>query len=195
MTFTKRLKAFFAISFACAVLAGCASTPELIARSAAVPEDVDLSGLWQFRVEPGARPMPGARGEQQILIPPAQSTRNRARRSTRRSSGPSVHVFLETGNSLKVTQTREGLFISFDRAVVEEYTFGENRVASVGPIEAQRVSGWQDRKFVVETLDDEGNLLTETWHLEAGGMVLVRDIAVTRGNDQTFSSRQHFDRS
>ncbi|MCP5090641.1 MAG: hypothetical protein GY949_06945 [Gammaproteobacteria bacterium] len=194
MKFTKRLKTFCAISFVCAALTGCASTPELIARSAAVPEDTDLSGLWQFRVEPGAKPMPRADGEQQILIPPAQSTRNRARRSTRRSSGPSVHVFLETGNSLKVTQTREGLFISFDRAVVEEYTFGENRVVSVGPIEAQRVSGWQERKFVVETLDDEGNLLTETWRLEAGGMVLVRDIAVTRGNDQMFSSRQYFDR-
>lgn len=195
MTFTKRRKMFYTISAVCVALAGCASKPELVARSASVPLDLDLSGSWQFRIDPGARPMPGADGEQQVLIPPVQSTRNKARRSARRSSGPSVHVFLETGNSLKVTQTREGLFISFDRAVVEEYTFGENRVASVGPIEAQRVSGWQQREFVVETLDDEGNLLTETWSLEADGMVLVRDIAVTRGNTQMFSSRQYFDRN
>ena len=195
MNFRKKLNVFCAISLACTVLTACASPPELIPKSATVPFGMDLSGFWRLREEPGARRTPPTEADQPILIPPAQSTRNRPRRESRRSSGPSVHVFLEMGNSLKVTQTREGLFISFDRSVVEEYTFGENRIASVGPIEAQRVSGWQDRVFVVETLDEEGTLLTESWHLEADGAVLVRDISVTRRNDRTYSSRQHFDRS
>ncbi|MDH3490931.1 MAG: hypothetical protein OEM20_02880 [Gammaproteobacteria bacterium] len=103
-------------------------------------------------------------------------------------------MFLETGASLKISQTPDGLFISFDRAIVEEYTFGENRIVSVGPIEAQRVSGWNGMVFVVETLDEQGTLLTESWHLEPGGTVLVRDILVSRGNNEQFSSRQRFDR-
>lgn len=195
MKITRKLNVFCAISIACTALAGCASAPELMAKSATAPVGVDLSGRWQLRVEPGAKPMPGAGAEQRILIPPAQSRRNGARRSTRRSTGPSVQVFLETGNSLKITQTREGMFISFDRSVVEEYTFGENRIAAVGPIEAQRVSGWLDREFVVETLDEEGALLAESWYLQDGGAVLVRNISVTRRNDQTYSSRQYFDRT
>ena len=195
MNFRQLINAFCAISLACAILTGCASSPELIPKSAAVPVGVDLSGLWRLREDPGARHRPPSEADQPILIPPAQSTRNRSRRSSRRSSGSSVHLFLEMGNSLKVTQTREGLFISFDRSVVEEYTFCENRIATVGPIEAQRVSGWQNRAYVVETLDEEGNVLTESWSLEDGGAVLVRDIAVSRGDDQVFSSRQYFDRS
>lgn len=195
MKLRKKLNTFCAVSVACTVLAACASQPELIAKSATVPSGLDLSGSWQLRDERGSRQLPRTGADQQILIPPEQSRRNRARRSSRRSSGPSVHVFLESGNALKVTQTGEGLFISFDRSVVEEYTFGENRIAAIGPIEAQRVSGWQDRAYVVETLDEEGNVLTESWSLEDGGAVLVRDIAVTRGDNQVFSSRQYFDRS
>ena len=103
-------------------------------------------------------------------------------------------MFLETGSSLKISQTPDGLFISFDRAVVEEYTFGENRTVSVGPIEAQRVSGWNGMVFVVETLDGQGTLLTESWHLEPGGAVLVREISVTGDDKDQFSSRQRFDR-
>ncbi|MGI9249288.1 MAG: hypothetical protein ACR2QI_09755 [Woeseiaceae bacterium] len=86
------------------------------------------------------------------------------------------------------------MFISFDRAIVEEYTFGENRVVSVGPIEAQRVSGWQEGVFVIETLDDQGAILTESWHLDAGGDLLVRTISVAQGSEEQFSSQQRFDR-
>lgn len=103
-------------------------------------------------------------------------------------------MFLEFGESLKISQTRDGLFISFDRAIVEEYTFGENRVVSVGPIEAHRVSGWQEGVFVVETLDDGGTILTESWRLDADGNVLLRDISIVKGDDEQFSSQERFDR-
>lgn len=95
---------------------------------------------------------------------------------------------------LKVTQTEHGLFVSFDRAVVEEYTFGENRRISLGPIEAQRVSGWEGTVLVIETMDERGATLTETWALADEGNELVREIGVADGEKELYTSRQVFDR-
>jgi hypothetical protein len=69
------------------------------------------------------------------------------------------------GTALKVTQTGSGLFFSFDRSVVEEYRFGENREVEVGAITAERVSGWEGRSYVIETLDKDGAKLIESWQL------------------------------
>ena len=74
--------------------------------------------------------------------------------------------FWKFGESLRISQTDFGLFISYDRSVVEEYRFGENRLVSIGPIQAQRVSGWDGPVFVVETLDSDGSILFESWRLE-----------------------------
>ena len=115
-------------------------------------------------------------------------------RRDKRSKGRAVHVFMESGKSLKISQTAYGVFISYDRAVVEEYNFGENRRVSVGPIEAQRVSGWVGREFIVETMDDEGNVLKETWRLEEGGSVLVRNMSITKREEEKLALRQVFDR-
>ena len=106
-----------------------------------------------------------------------------------------MSVFLETGRTIRVTQTDFGLFVSFDRAVVEEYTFGENRVVSVGPIEARRVSGWEGDAFVIETMDEEGARLIESWSLGDEGESLRRRISVVKGEDEDFSVEQVFDRS
>jgi len=175
----------------CMLLAACASRPEIQPRSAAVPADVDFSGVWQIRLDPDAKPIPREGDDGRIQIPSVNPQRRDGKRPSKRSSDSAVQIFLETGELLKISQTADGLFISFDRAIVEEYTFGENRIVSVGPIEAQRVSGWQGRDFVVETLDAQGGLLTEIWHLDAD--VLVRDISVSRGDKQQFSSQQQFE--
>lgn len=108
--------------------------------------------------------------------------------------GASVRVFLEFGDSLKITQTYFGLFISYDRSVVEEYTYGENHTVAIGPIEATRVSGWEGQSFVVETLDDSGTILYEAWHLEEDGTVLIRDIRISKGETDGFVYQQIFDR-
>ena len=105
-----------------------------------------------------------------------------------------AHVFLEFGKLLKITQTDQGLFISYDRSVVREFTFGENRIVSVGPIEAMRVSGWEDNAFAVETLDDDGTTLFEYWYLDGAGEVLVRDVRMQDGEQEMYSLRQFFDR-
>ena len=155
---------------------------------------VDLSGYWTLR---GGVVRP-VEAEPTIRIP---SLTNRTMQSggrpvskRSRSKGSSVHVFLESGKDLKVTQTTYGLFFSFDRAIVEEYAFGENRMVNIGPIVAQRVAGWDGRSFVVETMDEKGNVLTETWTLDDDGSVLVRELGITEGDEPVWTSRQVFDR-
>lgn len=176
-------------------LVACAGSPELLSRSSANPEAVDLSGTWQLRDETGMALGREAEREQTIRIPRrASSQRPQQQSRSSRSDGSAIRIFIETGTVLKVSQTRDGLFISFDRAVVEEFTFGENRIVSVGPIEAQRVSGWEGATFVVESMGEKGKVLTESWKLEEGGAALVRLIIMADGDNEVFSTQQVFDR-
>ena len=115
-------------------------------------------------------------------------------RSKNSKDSPSVHVFLETGRDLKITQTDDGLFISFDRSVVEEYQFREHRGIRVGPIEAERASGWKDGKYVILTADREGAILTETYTVVEDGDVLERTITIEYREEKTLSVRQFFER-
>ncbi len=189
-----RVTAMFML--AAVILTGCSSKLVLLSKDSGIPAGIDLSGHWTLRGDPGSDIKAGHDRELQIRIPRESTVERPTRsRSAGRSSGPSVQLFLESGTSLKITQTGEGLFISFDRSVVEEYTFGENRVVAIGPIEAQRVSGWEGRAFVVETLDDQGSVMTESWRLDDNGNTLVRDITVVRGGKQNSFSRQRFDRA
>ena len=191
---TLRVTAVFLL--AAVILSGCSSRPVLMSRNSGVPAGLDLSGHWTLRAGPGSDIKADRDREPQFRIPSEKNVERPTRsRSARRSSGPSVQLFLESGSALKITQTGAGLFISFDRSIVEEYTFGENRVVAIGPIEAQRVSGWEGRAFVVETLDEHGSVMTETWRLDDGGNTLVRDITVAKGDKQKSFSRQQFDRS
>ena len=112
-----------------------------------MPAGVDLSGLWQLRDDSrdtvariDRAGVEAAGGLEEIDV---ARQRNPERSRRRSSDGTLVHVFLETGSRLKITQTGYGLFISFDRAIVEEYRFGEKRQISVGPVTADRVSGWE----------------------------------------------------
>lgn len=171
-------------------VSACSSRPTLEPRRGGNPEQVDLSGRWVLRT---GDELPVVH-EQTIRIPKAASRRQTETQrapTERRSNGPSAYLFLESGRSLKVSQTIYGIFFSFDRAVVEEYNFGENRTVSIGPIEARRVSGWEGASFVVDTMDEAGNVLTERWRLEEG--TLVRDITIARGENVSFSKRQVFD--
>ena len=173
------------------LLAGCAAEPVLVAKSAAPPAGINLSGSWQLREGAGSMRLtePGDTG----ILPNVTGRQSRSR-SAKRSSGTTAHVFLEFGKLLKITQTDQGLFISYDRSVVREFTFGENRIVSVGPIEAMRVSGWEENTFAVETLDDDGTTLFEHWYLDGAGDVLVRDIRMQEREREKFSLRQFFDR-
>jgi len=183
------------------LVAGCAGQPELPARSAANTGGIDFSGRWTLRGSDSENFSRPAERDQTIRLPPKSTNTSRRQQSQGRASsrgkskGPAVHVFIENGRTLKITQTDHGLFISFDRAVVEEYTFGENRTVSLGPIEAQRVSGWKGPVFIVETMDERGVTLTETWALAGDGSELVREIGIVDDEEQLHASKEIFDRT
>ena len=80
------------------------------------------------------------------------------------------------------------------RSVVEEYRFREHRLVNVGPIAADRVSGWVDGRYVIQTLDSDGALLEESYALEAGGDELVRRVTVTFRKETVLSLQQAYDR-
>lgn len=153
----------------CVLLLGaCSGAPVLLTKPAAVPPGLDLSGNWVVSGNTGS--------------------------SQREARELSVHVFLEMGKTLKVTQTQTGLFFSFDRSVVEEYRFGENREISVGAISAARASGWEDRSYVIETLDEDGAKLTETYRLDDEGSILRRRIVIWHRNAKKLDLEQVLNR-
>lgn len=186
----------FALTAILLGLAACGTSITLAQRSAATPPGVDLSGQWLLRrdavesVEQIARAGAKAAGDEPII----RSRRETGTRPARRSSGGLVHVFLETGAALKITQTADGLFISFDRAVVEEYRFGEMREVNVGPVTAMRSSGWDGSSYVIQTLDDDGEILTERYRLQEDGRVLVRDVFIEKGDSRKLEVQLFFDR-
>ncbi len=176
-------------------ITGCAAREVLIPKSAVVPAGMDLSGRWRLREERSNALLSAAErmaAEAEGIPMPPKSRTEAPRPQQNRDS--LVHVFLETGSILKITQTPDGLFISFDRAVVEEYRFGENRVVNVGPVEAARVSGWEAGAYVIETLDDEGNKLIERYSLREDGAILMRAVSILRKEKPALAIEQHYDR-
>ena len=166
------------------LLAACAGSgpPQLTPVGDVIPVGMSLEGRW--KLQDGA-----SDAERRI-----RGAEYRSSGGQRGADGPSVFVFLRTGDRLKVSQTPYALFVSFDRSVVEEYRFREHRRVNVGPIEADRVSGWVDGKYVIRTLDTEGALLEESYALEAAGEALARTVTVTYRNETVLSLQQAYDR-
>ena len=172
-------------------LAACASKEMILeTRLAEVPVGVDLTGFWRALDNPDALRFTGIENVQDLTKTKELKDRSKHQKIL---SSSSARVFLEFGKSLKITQTEYSLFISYDRSIVEEYTFGENRLVSIGPIEAQRVSGWQDNKFVVYTLGASGTILFETWYLANDDQILVRDIRIAKGDNEIYRHNQFFE--
>ena len=166
------------------LLSACAGSgpPRLTPVGDDIPAEVSLEGRWMLQ---------DGGGDAQRRIRKAEYRSSAGQRGT---DGPSVYVFLRTGERLRITQTPYALFVSFDRSVVEEYRFREHRLVGVGPIEADRASGWIDGRYVIQTLDSEGALLEESYALGAGGGVLMRTVTVTYRNEAVLSLQQTYDR-
>lgn len=174
------------------VMTGCASREVLPTHANRAPADVNFSGQWSLRSgqdDSNRRlrdaEVSAAGGERSLYGKP---------RRRRGDDDSLVHIFVETGKNLKITQTASGLFISFDRAVVEEYRFGEYRPISVGPVTADRSSGWDGNVYVIETLDKQGNKLSDRYQLEGSGEVLVRQISIYKNRKLDMSVVQTFDK-
>jgi hypothetical protein len=168
-------------------------------KSGAVPAGVDLSGTWRIRKDASGdqrsinEAIRRTDGVNDRLILRAPERNDRSRIPPRRSTGGLVHLFLKNGATLKVTQTGGALFLSFDRAVVEEFRFGENREVRVGPVIAHRVSGWEGQEYVAETLDQEGMKLTERFGLQ-NRHTLQRTIVLRSKTKEEVTIVQTFDR-
>jgi Mor family transcriptional regulator len=167
----KRLLAL--ILFFSLALSSCGSKETLLRKSAQAPQDLTLTGQWDLieDIDVILRQF-----EHAIRQTSGSKKINATQRRSQRKAGGLVYVFLENGRSLKITQTDAGLFISFDRSVVDEYRFGEARMVSVGGADAQRVSGWEGEQYVIETLGEEGMKLTERYHLVENGSRLHRQV-------------------
>ena len=172
-------------------------------RQGTVPIGVDLSGNWLIqtdersdrrRIRQAIRRTDG-NDDLDLVRRPNRDSADRNRQSSRSGvTGGLAFVFLEIGSFLKVTQTEYGLFISFDRAVVEEYRFGENRIINVGEAEAQRVTGWEGSQLVIETLDKNRMKMTERLSLIESGAVLERTITFRSREGIVETVVQRFDR-
>ena len=185
--------------FAC-LLCACAAREVLVPKSGVAPEGVDFSGTWrlrrdesdgQRRINEAIRRTDGV-NDRIILRPPDSQNQRSGSARPQRNPGGLVHVFLENGNTLKITQTEDGMFLSFDRAVVVEYRFGENRQVRVGPVVADRVSGWEGREYVAETLDEDRMKLTERFAL-LNKHTLQRTIVFRSKNNEEETLVQTFD--
>ena len=150
------------------LVVGCSSRILLVPHPATNTAGVDLAGDWLLRDTDGG-------------------TQPAAREAL-------VYVFLETGRSVRITQTEGALFVSFDRSVVEEYRFGEQRQISVGEVTAQRVSGWESNAYIIETLDKDDVRLEDSYELDAGGDILRRNIRLSDGNDTLLRLTQTYER-
>lgn len=165
-------------------------------------QSVDLSGDWQLRGDPALiraalnRAIRDTDGvNDKIVFERQGNTAPRpGQRSDGRVKGGLVDVFFTDGERLQITQTPSGLFVSFDRAVVEEYRFGENRKIRVGQAEGQRVSGWDGADYLIETLDRSGMKLTERYQLSNDRQTLTRRITFRSKKGETASVIQSFRR-
>lgn len=186
------------------LLLGCGTPEVLLPKSIAVPAGVDLSGQWKIRPESTldrrrineAIDRTDGIDNETIMREMIKNQRN-ARYGSPRSGGTQgglVGIFLETGESLKITQTSHALFVSFDRAIVEEYRFGENRPVNIGEADAHRVSGWEGDAYVIETLGEKGMKLTDRYNLADDNKRLIRRITLRSKELEEVTIVQEFDR-
>ena len=191
------LFARFSVALVSAFLVSACVTPEvLVPKDPIVPDGVDFSGRWQLSAESheSMRQLDDVSLEEPTDIV-KEAKRARTGRSSRSSKSKAVHIFLEAGSNLKITQTEYGIFISFDRSIVEEYRFGENRRVNVGPIVAARVSGWEGNSYVIETLDDEGAKLVERYRLQHENTKLVRHVILWEKDEKTLDVEQVYNQN
>lgn len=178
-------------------------TPEVLEPLPAdMPPGVDFAGQWELagdraeldrRINDAIRRTDDVRDDR-VLAAPAPDPRRGGRRSSGRVKGGIVYVFFESGSNLKISQTPDGLFVSFDRAVVEEYRYGERREIRMGQATASRVSGWDGDDYVIETLDRNRMKLTERYQLSDSGDTLTRRITFRSRDGETATVIERFRR-
>jgi len=196
-----RLTKTFSIALLLLALTACGNREVLESYASANQSTVSLAGNWVLQGDSTAiarelsraiRETDGIRDDRYIA-PPRQG-RSRSGTSAR-AQGRLTYVFFKNADALKITQTPSALFISFNRAIVEEYRFGEMRRISVGEAEAQRVSGWDGPDYVVDTLDRHGMKISERYSLSTDREKLLRKVTFRGRNNESAIVFQTFTRT
>jgi len=189
------------ILLAIVALAGCAAPEQLVRKSGAAPEVIEIAGQWTMleNMNEAKRQLNRAIGATNGVDDSREIRRltrasNHGKQTPTTKVGGLVHVFLKNAKRLKITPADNGLFINFDRSIVEEYTFGEARMVTVGEVIAQRVSGWEGKQYVVETLVKSGMKLTERYHVMENGTRLRRQIVFRGKKGEEVINFQTFER-
>lgn len=169
----------FLLALLLVVLAGCSPRPALERPSSGYPVDPGFEGRWYRAWSEVQDSMPAS--PVNIVL-----SRDDARRVAGQDKTPGrlARAFLETGERLRITELDSALLISFDRAVVEEYRYGELRRVNIGPVVAQRSTGWEGDALVIRTLDDDRALMIERWWLADDGETLRRSVSIERGKQE-----------
>ncbi len=194
-------KACFLVMCFSLLLTGCGTRESLIRISGPAPSASELSGRWSLLEDYDTtqreldRAIGATNGVDEVReLRRLNSAQASGKHTPKPKVGGLVHVFLQNGKTLKISHTERDLYISFDRAVVEEYHFGEAKMIRVGEAAAQRVSGWEDRQFVVETLGNGGMKLTERYNLIEEGTQLRRKIVLRSKEGEEFTVIETFSR-
>ena len=192
--FSMRLLSSLIVVF---LLTSCGGRETLQRYPSSNPSTVSLAGNWLSRDDPTAMERELARAIRQtdgvrddVRIMPQGQRGNR--QGSGRTKGGLAHVFFKNAEALKITQTPSALFISFNRAIVEEYRFGEMRGIELGQAEAQRVSGWDGTDYVIETLDRQGMKLSERYDLSSDRKTLTRRVTFRARNNDAVTVVQTF---
>ena len=197
-------------------LAACAAPEVLTPYVAAVPPDIDLSGNWLLNedesenfsralrnvsLEPDELQAAMQRGTRQRSTAGSETgsqsrVRSRPPSTKDRGLGGMMHYFLRFADELSVSQTPTALFINFNRAVVREYRFGEQRELNRSNLIVQRVSGWDadNDHYVIKTLHPKGSMITERYYLAEGGESLHRQVLLRGRANELVTFAQVFDR-
>ena len=166
------------------ILISC-STNETLVNFNQDPEEVtNLGGSWEYIAK--------LNGQQDLneainRIIGQNNKRNifssSANQQNKRNSDYVAHLFLRDANRIKITQTRYALYIDFNRSIVEEYKNNRIETIELGEIKVQRSSGWQNGYYLIDTLDDRGMKITETYSLVNQNKNLQRKI-ILRDKDE-----------
>jgi len=179
-------------------LAACVAQETLLPKSPAPPVGIDLGGDWRMTDDYAAISREIALAvritdgidERQLIQQIRKGGPGRAG-----DTGGVAHLFIENAPDIRITQARHALFISFGRSVVEEYRYGELRIARIGEATAQRSSGWEGDDYVIETLDRERMKVTERYRLLDGGRRLERLLTYRSRTMSEVPVRQVFERA
>lgn len=176
------------------LLAACGGLPTLEQRGSEPPDGVDLSGRWRLSAASEASLKQLADAELAEAGGPRRLVDEIDKPPARASRDALVYMFLKKGRALRITQNPYALFVSFDRAIVEEYRFGEHQPISVGEVRAMRASGWEQGSYIIETVDQTGNRLLDRYRLSEDGEVLIRSIRIARRDRVRLDVEQRFRR-